>query len=250
MQANDVLNRRLLALFQSDAALAIPAATSVRGLIDDRLNSPRRPRRRPLLLAAGLAAVALALFSITPARALVPQWLPFGWVQRLGAVLIGPTPTPIRRQSTSGNAPTASQPQAMPRLTFDQAQQLAAFQIPRPSYIPTGIEFRFAFASTNGATVVLSYGRPKDTSSGMGIQIEQGSPNGGYAFPASAARTVKVNGREGVYVQGSWDEQGRWNGTADAAFLSWQDRGFTYDLQYSGLGLTRAEMIRIAESVH
>ncbi len=249
MQANDTFDRRLIALFQSDAALAIPAETTVRGVIDDRCNRRRNPRGRLLVLAAGVAALALAIFSITPARALVPQLLPFGWVQRFGAVLIGPTPSPTPHRSASGKAPTASQPQAMPHLTFEQAQQLAGFRIPQPSYLPPGITFRFAFATLDHSTVGLSYGRADRPSGGVGLQIEQGSPVGGYMFPASAATTVKVRGRDAVYVQGSWDEHGQWQANADSAFLSWQAGGFTYNLQYSGLGLTRAEMIRIAESV-
>jgi hypothetical protein len=31
--------------------------------------------------------------------------------------------------------------------------------------------------------------------------------------------------------------------------LSWHDEGFTYVLQFSGLGLSRDDLIRIAESV-
>ena len=137
----------------------------------------------------------------------------------------------------------------MPRLTVAEAQQLAGFPIPQPSFLPPGVVFRFAFASTDHTGVVLSYGRVGDQSSGMFIQIDQGARSGGYAIPASAARTVKVNGHDAVYAHGSWDQSQNWNSSADSALLSWQGGGFTYVMSYSGLRLSQADMIRIAESL-
>ncbi len=37
--------------------------------------------------------------------------------------------------------------------------------------------------------------------------------------------------------------------SADSALLSWQGGGFTYAMSYSGLRLSQADMIRIAESL-
>jgi hypothetical protein len=246
---DQMFDRRLEMLFVSDAARAIPEGTSVLSDIRRRLAHQRSPRRRSLAIVSSVTAVALGLLlAVTPARAAVGEFLRFAFVQRFGTVLVTPTPT---TGAGGGTAPgvVAESPQQMPRLTLAEAQQLAGFPIPQPSFLPGGVVFRFAFASTDHTGVVLSYGRVGDESSGMFIQIDQGARSGGYAIPASAARTVKVNGHDAVYAHGSWDQSQNWNSSADSALLSWQGGGFTYVMSYSGLRLSQADMIRIAESL-
>jgi hypothetical protein len=225
-------DRRLGALFLADAARAVPEGTSVRSAIDRSMgHRPRVFRPSPLLI-SGLVVVALAvLIAATPARSL----LPFGWI-RFGTVLVNPTPTHAGSQPPSGAVPEG---RPLPRLTLAEAQQLAAFRIPQPSDLPPGVEFRFAFATPEGSWVSLAYGRPGNQSGGMGIQIQQGKPSEYYQVPSSAAQTVKVNGGDAVY----------WSRPGDEGLLSWQEGDFTYVMQYSGLGLSQADMIRIAESV-
>jgi hypothetical protein len=79
--------------------------------------------------------------------------------------------------------------------------------------------------------------------------MQRGAQVGGYVLPSSAAQDVRVNGHTAVYAQGSWDEFQRWNRRADAALLSWDENAFTYVLSFSGLGLSRDDVIRIAESL-
>ena len=246
---DQMLDRRLGMLFVSDAVRAIPEGTSVLSDINRRLAHQRSPRRRSLVIASSVTAVALGLLlAVTPARAAVGDFLRFAFVQRFGTVLVTPTATPAAGAGTAAGV-VAGSPQQMPRLTVAEAQQLAGFPIPQPSFLPPGVVFRFAFASTDHTGVVLSYGRVGDQSSGMFIQIDQGARSGGYAIPASAARTVKVNGHDAVYAHGSWDQSQNWNSSADSALLSWQGGGFTYVMSYSGLRLSQADMIRIAESL-
>lgn len=76
----------------------------------------------------------------------------------------------------------------------------------------------------------------------------RGEPAGGYVIPSSAAQNVTVHGHPAVYAHGSWNETREWHSDVDSAILSWED-GFTYVLHYSGLGLSRTDMIRIAESL-
>jgi hypothetical protein len=225
-------DRRLAALFLADAARGVPQGTSVRSAIDRRVgHRPRVFRPSPLLI-SGLVVVALAaLIAATPARGL----LPFGWI-RFGTVIVSPTPTHTGNQPQSGAVPEG---RALPRLTLAEAQRLATFRIPQPSYLPSGVEFRFAFAIPEGSWVSLAYGRPGNRPGGMGIQIQQGKPSGYYQVPSSAAQTVKVNGHDAVY----------WSRPADEGLLSWQEGNFTFVMQYSGLGLSQADMIRIAEGL-
>jgi hypothetical protein len=245
---DQMFDRRLGMLFVSDAVRAIPEGTSVLSDINRRLAHQRSPRRRALVIVSSVIAVALGvLLAVTPARAAVGDFLRFAFVQRFGTVLVTPTATPAAGAGTAPGVVAGSQ--QMPRLTLAEAQQLAGFPIPQPSFLPQGVVFRFAFASTDHTGAVLSYGRVGDESSGMFIQIDQGARSGGYAIPASAARTVKVNGHDAVYAHGSWDQSQNWNSSADSALLSWQGGGFTYVTSYSGLRLSQADMIRIAESL-
>jgi hypothetical protein len=245
---DQMFDRRLGMLFVSDAVRAIPEGTSVLSDINRRLAHQHSPRRRALVIVSSVTAVALGLLlAVTPARAAVGDFLRFAFVQRFGTVLVTPTPTPATGAATAPGVVGGSQ--QMPRLTLAEAQQLAGFPIPQPSFLPQGVVFRFAFASTDHTGAVLSYGRVGDQSSGMFIQIDKGARSGGYAIPASAARTVKVNGHDAVYARGSWDQSQNWNSSADSALLSWQGGGFTYVMSYSGLRLSQADMIRIAESL-
>ncbi len=246
---DQLFDRRLGKLFASDAMTAVPDGTSVRAEINRRLRPGQAQRRYSLLVVASVAAVALGLLlAVTPARAAVGDILRFAFVQRFGTVLVAPTTAPSPTAGADGKSgAVAASPIPMRRLTLAQAQQLAGFHIPQPSFLPPGVVFRFAFAEQTSG--VLSYGRVGDTSSGMFIQIDQGGQSGGYAIPATAAKTVKVHGHDAVYAHGSWDQSGNWRGSADSALLSWQGGGFTYVMSYSGLGLTQADMIRIAESL-
>lgn len=226
-------DRSLGALFLSDAARAIPEGTSVLVGIDRRLGRRPRVRRPSPLLISGLVVVALAvLIAATPARGL----LPFGWI-RFGTVLVTPTPTP--GQGTQPQSGAVPEGRALPRLTLAEAQQLARFRIPQPSYLPPGMEFRFAYATSDGSWVSLAYGRAGNQPGGMGIQIQRGKPSGYYQVPAAAAQNVKVNGHDAVY----------WKRAVGEGLLSWQEDDYTYVMQWSGLGLSQADAIRIAESL-
>jgi len=86
-------DRRLAALFMTDAARGIPDGTTVLDTVGQHLGHPHRRPRQSVLRIAGIGFIALALLiSVTPARAKVAQLLPFGWVQRFGTVLVTPTP--------------------------------------------------------------------------------------------------------------------------------------------------------------
>lgn len=225
-------DRRLGALFLADAALAVPEGTSVRAAIGGRMRyRPHAWRPSPLLIASLLVVAAAVLLAATPAKGL----LPFGWI-RFGTVLVTPTPTPVSGYNPQSGA--VPEGRALPKLTLAQAQQLARFQIPQPAYLPPSVEFRFAYASTDGSWVSLAYGPAGDQSRGMGIQIQGGKPSGYYQVPA-AAQNVKVNGHDAVY----------WKRSVDEGLLSWREGDFTYVMQWSGLGISQANVIHIAESM-
>src|ERR1700726_1434986 len=172
---DQMFDRWLGMLFVSDAVRAIPEGTSVLSQINRRLARPRTARRHSLVIGATATAIALGLIlAVTPARASFGELLRFAFVQRFGTVLITPASTPGRSAAgAGGQSSIVPHSEAMPRLTLAEAQQLAGFHIPQPSLLPAGVVFRFAFASTDHTSAVLSYGRAGDESSGMFIQIEE-----------------------------------------------------------------------------
>jgi hypothetical protein len=58
-----------------------------------------------------------------------------------------------------------------------------------------------------------------------------------------------VAGHPATYVRGSWNQQLQWDDTASFSTRAWEADGFTCVLQYSGPGNSRADLIRIAESL-
>lgn len=106
-----------------------------------------------------------------------------------------------------------------------------------------------ATGELSAVKVILSYVATDGSSKGLHIDQVTGSAAGGLAVPAGQEQAAVVNGRPAVYVHGAWRKDETWDATADSGILSWEAGGFTYLVQYSGLGLTREDLVRIAESL-
>lgn len=202
-----------------------------------RLAQWQQTRARRRIIAVAFTAAALFLTAAT---------IPTGMVQRLGLVLWG-----------DGGAPggaTAPGVQVIPPTPLDSshslvdAQKLVSFPIRTATWLPVSLALEGVRVAPDGTTIILLYGHDRGPS-GMFIQMQPGSMSGGYAIPSSAAETVRINARTGVYAHGSWDPKGNWQSSADSALLSWEANGMTYVLSYSGLRLSRQDLIRVAESV-
>jgi hypothetical protein len=136
----------------------------------------------------------------------------------------------------------------IPALTLAEAQKQIAFNIPQPGWLPAGLILKGSHVNPpNWANVFYGYADGKEA--GLGIQVapSTGLPN--YVFPESARQPVIVNGQPATYIHGAWNAQGQWNDNEDAAALEWSANGFAFHLSGSDLGLTREDLIRIAESV-
>jgi hypothetical protein len=55
-----------------------------------------------------------------------------------------------------------------------------------------------------------------------------------------------VHGVLGVCIQGAWDAQGEWQAGNQAATLEWTEGDFNYRIRTLRLGLTCADLLRIA----
>jgi len=230
---------------------------SISRSVERRGAGSRRPwpiRHIRLVQTLPVVVLTTLLVAATPGRSVVGSALSLGYgqVQRFGTVLVGPEGLPGRSHppERAGAQPTALPPvQLTPIPTLAEALQQVAFHIRTPAGLPPGVVFRYVFVFPGASGVVVSYRAIDDPSKGMGVETRQGAPAGGYAIPSSAAQNVTVHGHPAVYAHGSWNERREWRGDADSAMLSWEEDGFTYILHYSGLGLSRADMIRIAESM-
>jgi Domain of unknown function (DUF4367) len=204
-------------------------------------HGPATNHHRGLMLGAVVLAVAVVLAAAPPTRTLLGSGM-----QRFGTILVQSGLIPGSSQPLSSASPDV---QPLTPVSLEEARQRVDFSIPTPTWLPAGVVFRNAFVSSDNETVVLSYQLSGDPSKGLFIQIKKGQAAGGYVIPSSASQNVTVDGHPAVYAGGAWDSSGKWNGVANAGLLSWQDNGFTYVLSFSGLALTRADMIRIADSI-
>jgi RNA polymerase sigma factor (sigma-70 family) len=91
--------------------------------------------------------------------------------------------------------------------------------------------------------------RPSSATGDIAIQETTRHSRGGYAFPAAGAEDVTVNGHPATYVHGSYDGDGQWDSNVDVSTMSWDADGITYVLSSEGLGLGRADLLRVANSI-
>jgi len=179
-------------------------------------------------------------------------------LQRFGLVLVNPTPT-IASSTVAPNAaaPVMSSPQRITRISVADAQQKVPFPIRTPTWLPGRLVPRGAIVAPGSTTgnaigvlvVDIAYGPADGSSGGLHIQQAPNSAAAAYTFPADRAQEANINGYPAVYVKGAWQDAGQWNDAADSGVLSWEMDGFTYLVQFSGLGLTQADLIHIAESL-
>ncbi|HVX31336.1 MAG TPA: hypothetical protein VHA53_12725 [Nitrolancea sp.] len=251
---NDELDR--LILLDEIASATVPATVDLWPAIARRVNAgqPRSKtafaRARVWRLGVAVAAVLLSVVVITPVRQSIADT-----IQHFGIVETSRTRLPQETRAP-GFAATAVAVE-LPLLSLEEAQQQVNYPIPIPTWIPPGTHLRGAFVSGDGS-VSLSYvpngWTGQSSQGGFGIGIRQGASAGlgGYEIPSSAIQHVTVNGSPAIYAHGAWDAPPNsiWHDDADAAMLSWSADGFVYTLSQGELGLSRDDLIRIAESVH
>ncbi|HEV8638079.1 MAG TPA: hypothetical protein VG370_28015 [Chloroflexota bacterium] len=216
----------------------------------------RRPRRRRLArafaLAAALLVAALVPLAVPAARAAVG-----GWLQRSGILLLPreaiekmPTPPP-RAPGTfvvgPGVVGAVGPARKFAGLPLDEVRRRAAFPVCAPSWLPDGLQVVGGDVGPDGSAAVRFASAP-DAMPGGGIQQIPGTLRGWYGAPAEHAEAVAVRGQPATFVRGAWEKDGRWHPESDAGLLSWEANGITYVLMFSGLGLSREEVVRIAES--
>jgi hypothetical protein len=269
-QKGQELRQQMLALGQQRIGDEIDLWPNVRNRIQQSAINERARRRRlrfGLLSLLGLLALMAALLMVSPqARAAVQQF------QRFALILIGSQPVQGADVQASppqnGSTPAATEKRILPNMSQEDIQSQLPFSLPLPGWLPEGLAYQGgtvvedpsgrscvqAVCSTTTPIygIILSYSWADQSKGGFSLQIWSGQPGGGYVFPQSAEQTVQVNGRAATYVLQTWEADphvGRMTPGGLQA-LSWEDEnGFTYLLMTGNLGLTRQDMILIAESV-
>jgi len=241
----------------------VPDGADLRPAMHARLAARRggRPRRaggRRQLGAIGVLAFVLVLG--LPLAAFAAPGALHAQLQRFGLVLVDATPAPTpaapsRSVDTPALATTTGT--GMLWLNLDEAQRQVTFPIRVPTWLPPGLSLRGVLVGSSGAVngvslgikVLTSYRADEGGAGGLHIDQVTGAPAGGYGIPATQTRPTLVSGYPATYARGSWQRDGRWDATADAGTLSWADGAFTYVVQYSGLDLSEADLVRLAEGL-
>jgi hypothetical protein len=149
-----------------------------------------------------------------------------------------------------------------PVFDLQRAQSLVSFRIRTATRLPAGLQLQGVGMepnppdfSTYSDHAWVRYWHPGSSNGpNLSISEEPGTPNGGSGVPSSSTHSVRVNGRPAVYVHGNYESKDPygpavWNPNADVSELSWQADGITYDLSAYHLRLSRAGVLRVAESV-
>lgn len=243
-------------------------------------NTP--PLRRNSFFTAALLVILLITLPMTvpEVRARASQF-----IQRFGLVLIGPAPANVNpATAVSPSERPMPMEQKLEWISPEEAQALLPFPLPALKLVPEGLVLSGAMVTsgphstscdqdgnclTTGSKIEVSLRYTAVNNSllnadaSLMLTIYQGSPSGGNTAPESELQTVYVNGNEAAYIKGSWKqpenldfsdgeslwESLEWDSSIDAGFVSWSDGVFTYLLSFYQLGLDKAAIIRIAESV-
>jgi hypothetical protein len=240
----------------------------------------RRPARRArrVLLAGAVVLMGVAVLAATPAgpaigRAILPQGLQqwFGLVSGAPSVITPPAnacsaPSP-RPTMVPGEVYWHTCPNGLRVGDFTPlyvglatAQAQVTFHIETAAWLPAGLTLGGVAVFGNDvvdgpSSVSVEYLPIGHTGPGPGIRIQEhpGTQVGGSAVPASAVEHVTVDGQPAIFVKGDYESPrsavGYWTPSADVEELSWQHGGLTFDMIASGLHLTAADLIRVAQSV-
>lgn len=141
-------------------------------------------------------------------------------------------------QTTSVPA-VVSELYSIPFLSLEEAQRQVTFHIPTPARLPAGLTLKGV--RILDSWVSLSYIK-QDAGfeyAGLNISIVPGQVADRKHIGVQRQK-VMVNGQPAVY---------EWVEGEDLGTLSWQQDGFTYSMGSSRLGLSRDDLIRIAETL-
>lgn len=191
------------------------------------ISTPRPSFQHPafvLLYLVVLLGIAAAIVNVT-------------FVQRLFGLSV-----PRIEYTENIPAPVQSTSRELPRMTLDAAQQQLAFPIPTFGWVPAGYKVGGAHVSPpDWANVYYLPTAPSADASyaGFAIQVTRGHDTSEQVILGTLAQeAITVHGQPATYM------------ASDAAgMLRWEANGFSYNLSYSDMNLSREDVQRLAESL-
>jgi hypothetical protein len=275
------MNTRVIrAVLEEELAALAPNSINLWPVVAAKLANQQQQQVRRKEVGRGVAMflfLILILFVASPQlRVAIGQGIQrYDILQRFGLVLTDSS------QITSQGATVKEVEQdvrVLPALSLKEAQEQVPFPIPMPSILPNGLELWAVrvgsgpYAETIDADgkrvqigsrvgVIITF-KPNDnvkldSAAVLSLTVWDGTNvQGGYAVPEQKDEEVVVNGKPAIFIKGAWRrvdledfKNMTWDHTADVGTLSWESNGFTYILEGYQIGLTRDNLIQIAESV-
>jgi hypothetical protein len=163
-------------------------------------------------------------------------------------------------------------------LTLAEAEQRVGFHVLQPGKLPDSLQFGGAMYDPQGKVVSIAYladleARLHGLANGLALS-QQVAPNpddcglcvilvGDITMwekewekdrshlvisPDANLETVQIGALTGQYVEGHWFGDGVWT-AEDIKTLRWRKDGMAFELSELGTGLTKADLITIAESI-
>ena len=225
---------------------------------------PRVKRKDRFALAFVLALLVLAsLFVVPEVRAFTE-----GIFQHMGIAFLD---TDRLDDNVTVDQAEAIRSTLPPSLSMEEVRQRISFNLVEPAGLPEDLvytyrslrEYEPSETAGSGQMVSIEYYRTEalDLESGvLRLTANDGRFNSPPLLAASREQSVTVNGLPGIYVHGSWQNDGRgdpdtnigslrWDDEADDAYLTWTQAGVTYLLEAHRLGLVSDDLLRIAGSM-
>jgi len=233
-------------------------------LADPARSMAGRKKYERFALAFVLVMLVLAsLFIVPEVRAFAE-----GVFQRMGIAFVNPDQLGGTVQVGQAEGIKNALP---PSLSMEEIHQRIPFNLMAPAWLPDGLAYVYrdireydpAGTAGSGQKVSIAYARTEDIDPESGL-LRLVADDGPFSSPpllaASREQPVTVNGAPGIYVHGSWQDNGSgdphtklgsllWDDEADDAYLTWTQEGVTYLLEAHHLGLVLDDLLRIAGSL-
>lgn len=131
-------------------------------------------------------------------------------------------------------------------LTFVTLIIKIPFEILWPAWSPEGLILMPTSTDITALpkSIRISYVSPDGGE--MRFETTQGLHEDAIPSPKAFTQQVTVNGKPGICVKGSRDEQGNWQANEDAGALEWSNNNLSYRISHIGLKLSCEDLLRMA----
>jgi hypothetical protein len=134
------------------------------------------------------------------------------------------------------------------RLTFVALVVHSPVDMPWPGWLPEGLMLQDTDLSALPDVIGLVF-RPDGAPGELRTAVSQSAWPDSDAYPQAAQQPVTLAGQPAVCIQGDWDDQRQWRADADAGLIEWSAGAYSYRIVQTDLGLSCADLVRVASSL-